>query len=441
LQTPDVISTGYKPRKHQQYMHANMRQYNVLVCHRRLGKTILAINEIIDRALRCTWPNPQYAYIAPTYSQAKRIAWKEFKKFTARIPGAKFNESDLRVEIPFGKENVITILLLGAENPGSLRGIYLDGVVLDEYAEMDPAVWTEVLLPALSDRNGWAVFIGTFKGVNHYYRLYQKALKRSLEAGSKWFVAKFKASETKILPKHVLEEARQIMSEEEYNQEYECEVSASLPGAYYGKDIALAQTQKRVTQVPWEPSLPVYTGWDLGLDDATAVWFFQMVGAQPRVIDYLEVNNKSLEEIDREFFANYPYQFGGHYLPHDVEVRDMMTKKSRKEGMKGLLLAKRADIIVVPRHRIEDRIDATRNFLKKCWFDAEKCAFGLECLSNYERVFDRKANTFKATPRHNWASHGADAFGTFVMGYTDMAEIDRQSMPDRSEIDYDMFGV
>jgi phage terminase large subunit len=436
------IVTGYSPRPYQSFLHANVKRFNVLVMHRRFGKTVFAVNEIIDQLLRCPWPNPQYAYIAPTYSAAKRIAWKEFKRFTARIPGVRVNEADLRIEIPLGAEKVGTIMLLGAENPDSLRGIYLDGCVLDEYASMSEVVWVEVIRPALSDRRGWCIFASTFKGNNHFYKLYMRTLKRIREGDKKsWFVANFKASQTKILPEEELREARNSMSEEAYLQEYENEVSASLPGAYYGSQISLAHKEGRVTVVPYEPGIPVSTGWDLGLDDSTAVWFFQMVGYQPRVIDYLEVSNKSLEELDREYFLQLPYTYDRHYLPHDAKVRDLVTKTSRVRAMESLSFARHAELVVVDKHRVEDRIDATRNFLKKCWFDRLKTEYGLECLSNYERLFDKVQGVFKQKPLHNWASHGADAFGTFVMGYNNKGGLMRKDLPEYAEVEYDPFAI
>lgn len=438
----EVVVTGYQPRSHQAFLHANVKRFNVLVLHRRAGKTVFSVNEIIDQLLRCPWPNPQYAYVAPTYSAAKRISWKEFKRFTSRLPGVKVNEADLRIEIPLGPENVGTIMLLGAENPDSLRGIYLDGCVLDEYASMNEIVWHEVLRPALSDRRGWAIFASTFKGNNHFYKMYMRALKRIKSGeGKNWFVANFKASQTKILPEEELLEARSSMSEEAYLQEYENEVSASLPGAYYGPNISQAMREGRVTLVPYEPGIPVSTGWDLGLDDSTAVWFFQMVGFQPRVIDYLEVSNKSMEELDREYFLDLPYTYDRHYLPHDARVRDLITKTTRVEAMKKLSFARGAELIVVDKHRVEDRIDATRNFLKKCWFDRLKCEYGLECLSNYERVYDKLQGVFKRAPLHNWASHGADAFGIFVMGHMNKGGLQSRDLPESADIDYDIFAI
>ena len=173
------VSTGYNPRPLQKIIHFSMKRFNVLVLHRRFGKTVLSINETIDRALRCSLKNPQYAYIAPTYGQAKRIAWEYLKEYTKDIPGAKPNEAELRVDIPRpSSKDKIRFMLLGSENPDTIRGIYLDGVVLDEFAVCDPTIWGQVVRPALADRSGWAIFLGTPKGQNHFFDLYNKAKKR-----------------------------------------------------------------------------------------------------------------------------------------------------------------------------------------------------------------------------------------------------------------------
>jgi phage terminase large subunit len=170
------ISTGYVPRKLQAELHQKLKRFNVLVCHRRFGKTVFAINEKLDRGLRNPLKNPRYAYIAPLYGQAKRVAWDYLKMYTEKIPGATPNEADLRVDIPRpALGDTVRFTLLGADNPVSLKGIYLDGVTMDEYAEMNPATWREVIRPTLSDRAGWANFIGTPKGRNSFFDLYEQA--------------------------------------------------------------------------------------------------------------------------------------------------------------------------------------------------------------------------------------------------------------------------
>lgn len=182
------------------------------------------MNEIIDQGLRCTSKNPQYAYLGPTYSSAKRVAWDILKEYVKHLPFVETNESELRVDIhrPHLGDKV-RIILLGAENPDALRGMYLDGVVLDEYASMNGTIWTQVIRPMLMDRKGWAIFIGTPLGQNHFYDIYQYS--QTGEGGgvpSDWYGQIFRASETGVIPKGELEAAKALMSDSEYQQEMEC---------------------------------------------------------------------------------------------------------------------------------------------------------------------------------------------------------------------------
>lgn len=210
-----TIKLDYRPRPQFKPFHDTEKRWSCIVAHRRCGKTVASVRQLERAALRSTKPNPRFAYIAPLYKQAKDIAW-QYVKDGARplIPyGAKINESELRVDYPNGGR----IRLYGADNPDSLRGIYLDGVVLDEYADMKPSMWTEVLRPALSDRQGWACFIGTPKGRDAFYRVWREAQK-----DDDWFTLQLRASQTGILPPEELEAARQQMSASEFAREYEC---------------------------------------------------------------------------------------------------------------------------------------------------------------------------------------------------------------------------
>jgi Terminase-like family. len=363
------------------------------------GKTVACIMDLVDAALRCEKPNPRFAYIAPFYAQAKDVAWAYFKQFTAPIPGVEVHESELRIDLPNGAR----LRLYGADNYDRMRGVYFDGAVLDEYGDMDPRAWAEVIRPILSDRRGWATFIGTPKGRNHFYEIWQAAK----ENPSEWFTLMLRASETGLLPPDELEDARKVMTPEQYEQEYECSFEAAILGAYYGREMQRLEAEGRIRSVPHDPSLPVYTGWDLGLDDATAIWFVQVAGAEVRVIDYLETNNEALSSIARSLLNERPYMYGEHYLPHDAEIRELMTAKSRKETLESLGVR---PVRVAPRQNVEEGINAVRNLLPRCVFDEKKCARGIEALRNYQREWDDKLKTFRKTPRHDWASHGADAF-------------------------------
>lgn len=406
------ISTGYAPRPLQRIIHQNMKRFNVLVLHRRFGKTVLAINETIDRALRCPLKSPQYAYVAPTYGQAKRIAWEYLKEYTKDIPDSKPNEAELRVDIPRPHMNdKIRFMLLGSENPDTLRGIYLDGVVLDEFAVCDPTIWGQVVRPALADREGWAIFLGTPKGQNHFFDLYNKARKNA-ELRPDWYVCTYRASETKVLSTYELRAAKDEMSEEEYLQEFECSFTAANTGAYYQKQMLIAEAENRVTSVPYDSSCFVDTYWDLGIGDTTAIWFLQVVGHEYHLIDYLEMSGKGLDYFVSEINKK-PYTYREHTLPHDARARELGTGKSREETLRTLGMTR---LYILPRWQVADGINAVRTILSKCWWDKDKCERGLLALHAYERKWDAKNQIFQEKPKHNWASNGADAFRYLAMG-------------------------
>lgn len=582
-----VIDTGYRPRAQQDTVHRSPRRFRVVLGHRRIGKTHLGLNELVDKGLRNMRKNPQYAYIAPTYGQAKRIAWDPLKDYTKNIPGVEVNESELRVDIPrpFQKDR-IRIMLLGAENPASILGMYLDGVVFDEYGDMNAIVWTQVVRPLLSDRLGWAMFIGTPKGQNHFFDLYEYA-----KSADDWEAFIFKASETGIIPKAELEQNRAIMSESEYMQEFECFVpgtlvatskgsvkiedlrvgdvalthrnrfhiitrtmskdyngkllkinhygtsepllvtkehpflvytrkgqkrewvkaedlnntmylvtpklskkmpkvnhsslkqvfptkfgianriisikeqeycgkvhnisvkqdesyvaggvavhncsfAAALVGAYYGREMEWLEQNGKISTVPVDPSLSVWTAWDLGIDDTTAIWFVQIHGREIRVVDYLENSGAGLDYYVKEL-RRRDYTYDGHILPHDVKVRELSDGKSRLEKLGSMGIR---NIKVAPKLSVADGIEAVRTMLKKCWFDISSCERGIKALRNYERKYDARNKIFQQTPLHNWASHGADAFRTLAVGLReDMpSDLDKRKYPRQTDSDYSL---
>jgi phage terminase large subunit len=428
-----TIDLGYKPRPLQAKLHKEMKRFNVIVAHRRWGKTTFAISDTVDRALRNPKKSPQYAYLSPTYGQSKRVAWDLAKDICLRIPGAKAHEQELRIDIPrpwLGDR--LRIMLLGAENPGTLRGIYLDGCILDEYAEMDPVVWTQVIRPALSDRLGWATFIGTPKGQNHFQDIYNYAVKDPT-----WYAAVHRASETNILPFSELAAARREMSEEDYAQEYECSFSAAVKGAYYAELLNKLEKTKNnfISRVPYDPNLLVDTYWDLGVGDSTAVWFVQRYGREIRVIDYLEEHSKSIQEY-YIILKEKGYTYGEVVLPHDAKARSLETGRSREESFRNVGFKR---VRVLPRLAIEDGIQAVRTVLPQCYFDSERTKQGLLALKSYSRKWDSKNKVFLNKPRHDWSSHGADAFRQLALGIKE--EIDERALPEYAEREYDEFAI
>jgi hypothetical protein len=370
---------------------------------------------LLKTAVSCGHNAPIVAYVAPTYSQAKRVAWGYVRQFTdplAKLGRAKYWDTELKCEIDRGRDRA-TIYLLGAENPDAIRGMYLDGCVLDEYANMDPRIWGEIVRPALSDRKGWVVWIGTPAGHNHLYDIYTEA-REKMERGRGWYAALLKASETGVLDEEELLDARETMTAAQYNQEYEVDFLAALEGAYYAELMAAATREGRVTAVPYQTAGEVYTAWDLGMDDYTAIWFAQLVGGEIHLIDYYEAQGEGLEHYVG-VVKSKGYNYAGHLLPHDVMVQEMSTGRTRLETLATMGLAG----TVVPKLRIEDGINAVRNILSRCWFDARKCFFGIECLRQYSRVKHRQTLQFLPKAKHDKFSHGADAFRTLATGLPD----------------------
>lgn len=424
------VDVGYTPRPFQAYLHNSLRRFNVLVCHRRFGKTVFSIMETIDRAFRNDKKNPQYAYIAPTYGQAKRVAWEYFKDFTRHIPGMKAHEQELRIDIPRpDRDDKIRFMLLGAENPDSLRGIYLDGVILDEYAQCDPTIWGQVIRPALSDRLGWGIFIGTPKGQNHFYDIYNAAL-----GLDNWFVACYKASDTGVVAQEELIEAKATMSNEEYAQEYECSFSAALIGSYYGSYMNDLEEKGQITSVPYDPNIGVETYWDLGIGDSTAIWFIQRVGKEVHVIDYLEESGKGLEWYAKKL-KELPYAYDEHYIPHDGAARELGTGRTRQETLQEHGIR----TYIVPRQGVDDGINAVRLALPSCWFDKVNCKRGIAALKNYQRKWDAKNKMFLGKPLHDWSSHGSDAFRQFGLSFNPQRKKNRTDLPRQAISDYTVF--
>ncbi len=400
----NVIEIPYKPRPLQAEIHADMKRFNVLVLHRRFGKSVLAINHLIKQATVCLANNlerPRLHYVAPLYRQAKSVAWDYLKHYLSPVPGVKFNESELRADF-FG----CRISLLGADNPDSARGIYSDYAVLDEYAQMNPRMWTEVLRPALSDRKGGALFIGTPQGKNTFHDLWQRA-----ENQDGWYRKMFKASETGIIDPDELSAARREMSEDEYLQEFECSWSAAIKGAYYAKEISKLEELGRIGNVPYDPALQVCTSWDLGVKDSVVIWFAQTNGAETRIIDCEVGSGVGLDHYVK-ILKEKDYNYGKHFFPHDLKVRELSTGISREEAIRSMGITP----TVVPKASLADGIQTTRSLLPRCWFDKEHCEAGTEALKQYRTEYDAKKNVFKLNPLHDWTSDFADSFRYLAQG-------------------------
>ena len=423
------IVIPYKPRKHQKEVHNNLKRFNVLLCHRRWGKTVLVCNELIKQAMTNPMPMPRYYYIAPTYSMAKRTAWDYIKEYTSVIKGTEYHETELRCDLPNGAR----IQLLGCERPNSLRGLAVDLCVMDEVSQFPPRMWSEIIRPALTDRyelgkkynflSGRMIAIGTPQGHNAFFDLYDFATHNE-----DWYSEKFKASETGIISEMELNEAKQMMPEEIYEAEFECSFDSAAIGSIYAKGLTKADEDGRITKVPYETGIKVNTFWDLGMQDKTAIWFVQIKGSAFHIIDYYENSGESLE-----FYASVldekKYLYDTHYLPHDANVRELGTGVSRVETAQSLGMR----TSIVPKLSIDDGINAVRMLLSRCWFDHEKCKDGLDALRQYRWAVSDKGEV-KNRPEHSWCSHAADAFRYFAVG-------NNQSSEWTTKIEYKNIGI
>jgi len=412
------IPYRYVPRAYQQpFWHAMKNQgatRAVLVWHRRAGKDTTVLNFTITEMVAHVG---LYAYIFPEFSQGRRVLWEgidrdgfRFRDYfhpdilARRKDGSPdMDEQEMRVRSANGS----LFQIFGSDEYDRLRGLNIRGAVFTEYAYQDPRAW-DVVRPILQENGGWAVFVYTPNGKNHGYHLLLAAKKLG------WFHQVLTIEDTRAIPLSVLDEERALGADETFlQQEYYCSFDVGTRGAYYGDLMERAWNEGRVGEYPWIPELPVYTAWDLGRNDATAIWFLQVRDHRFYVIDYYEGTGQGLTHYAK-VLATLPYRYGRHYMPHDINVTDWTTNTQRK------LLAEQQGIrpiTVVPKLPLEDGIEAVRSILPRCYFDQVKTEKGLRALTDYQKEYDEDRRTFKKTPLHNWASNGADAFRTFAVGY------------------------
>lgn len=406
-----TIDLGYKARDPFKALHKRKQRFGCIVAHRRAGKTVASILDLIDAALRCEKPNPRFAYIAPYYAQAKDVVWSYVKQYAGAIPGTTINESELRVDFPNGAR----LRLYGADNYDRMRGIYLDGVVLDEFADQPPQAWREVIRPALSDRQGWALFIGTPKGRNAFFDVYQQAVK-----SPDWFDLKLKASDTGLVPADELEGLKSDMSENEYAREMECDFDAAIEGAYYAALVATARKEGRIGFVPEDPHMVVKLFADIGGAGAKAdnfvFWAQQCVGLEIRWTNHYEAQGQTFAaHLNWLRSQGYTPDRCVIYLPHDGEQTEKTIDSSYRKSFEDAGYT----VEVIPNQgpgAAMQRIERGRKLFPRMRFDEEKTQAGVDALIAYHEKRDEKRG-IGLGPNHNWASHSADAFGAGCVAY------------------------
>lgn len=394
----------------------------VFVHHRRAGKDKTAWNKLVTEAIL----RPAvYYYFFPTYQQGRKVIWdgidpRTGMRYLDHIPKeliVKQNDTEMKLILSSnGGESLIQIV--GTDNYNAIMGTPPFGCVFSEYSLQDPRAW-DYIRPILRENGGWAIFIFTPRGKNHGFKLYRMA-----EADENWYAETMTIENTKrddgtpvINPLDIDKDRKEGMSEELVQQEYYCSWEGYVQGAYYSKQIDQARKDGRLLRLPHVSGHEVYTAWDLGIDDSMSIWIFQAINKEFRFIDYYENSGEGLAHYAK-VLKEKPYVYGDHYLPHDVEISELGTGKSRRATLEELGIR---PIITVPRARdinaVLTGIEYGRNILSQCWFDEEKCSRGLMALESYHAEYDDQKKVLSNRPEHDQWSHGADAFRTFAVGY------------------------
>lgn len=377
--------------------HQRSQRFAYLICHRRYGKTVACVAELIIRALYTTKHNAQYAYVCPFRSQAKAVAWQYLVDMTEGI-ATDVKVSELSIKLPNGAK----IFLTGSDNVNALRGLYLDGCVLDEFAQCRPDLLQAVVMPCLLDRKGWLVIIGTAYGrLNQFFEYYKKAV-----ASEDWFHADIKVLESGVIPLLEVERIRRSISEAKFNQEFQNDFSAELVGTYYASIINKIEAQGHITKEDlYDPELEVQVAFDIGRGDATVAWFWQERPDGFAIIDHYSNNGEQAQHYIDMLKAK-KYKYLRIWLPHDARAKTFATKRSALEQFVDADLP----VTITPMLSIEDGIEAARQVLPQCRFDYDKCYEGVEALRIYRKKWDAMHQVFSKTPLHDLASDHADAF-------------------------------
>jgi hypothetical protein len=413
-----MIPYNFKPRLYQiPFLSAvdNGVKRAILIWPRRHGKDKTCFNALVKEAFKAVG---NYYYIFPEYNQGRKALWDN-------IDGAGFrtihhapkevikntNSTEMKIELLNGS----IIQVVGAGDIDRIVGSNPRGVVFSEYSLMDPLVWGYIY-PILAENNGFAWFNFTPRGDNHAKQIYTNHL-----VDQSWFVQRLTAKDCGVFTDEQLVTIKQEYidlygDDQLFEQEFMTSFAAPMQGAYYGQLMQRAEEEGKIRSVPYDASVPVNIAWDLGFDDTCALWFYQTVGKEIHFIDYYEMSGEALGHYVN-IIKGKPYTYGENYLPHDAGVHELQTGKTRARALKELGLN---NLVVLGKTDVSDGIEQVRQFLSRCWFDKEKCDRGLKCLRNYHKEFDEKNKIWRAKPKHDWSSNGADAFRYAAVSYKEV---------------------
>lgn len=406
------IEIDFKPREWQRWLLFNSKRFIVVVAHRRAGKTVGSVAKLMGHpngkgALNTE--NGVFAFIAPFKKQAKEIAWGTMKQYVKNFPtgSVKIYESETKIELWNGSKILVTG---GKDDPDALRGLWFNWVVLDEYADMPKELYDAIINPALSDKLGWCTFIGTPKGQNAFYDLYMEGLN-----DPDFDTTILRASETGIIHPDELARLKRKMSPEKFMQEYECSFTSNIKGVIYGQRLEKCEKDGRRVKDVYNPRYGVTTFWDLGMNDSMSIIMVQLIKWEIRIIDSYQNNQEWLEHYAKVLKAR-GYRYDKHYFPHDAKVKELSGNTRIETARKYL----GNNCYIVPRYSVADWLEAGRNIFNRCVFDFEKTKDLWKALNNYIIEFNEATNEYKDNPKHNWASHYADAFRYLALTYRKM---------------------
>lgn len=457
-----TIPHEWEPYPHQERFWEALMVRNVkrivIVWHRRAGKDLTMLNALVCKMMQKVGV---YWYVFPTYRQGRDVVWNgmtnDGRRFLDAIPKAlikRKRDDMMSVELVNGSQ----LFIKGSDRIDTLVGANPIGVVFSEYSIQNPQAWN-LIRPILNANEGWAVFVYTPRGYNHGYDLFNFATKKMAVQPERWHAELLTVDDTSrplkdengnivkdddgneiwvrlVTDEMIQEDIEGGMPSEVAEQEYRCSFDAALVGAYYGEQMKRARVEGRITTVPYDESRVVHTGWDLGISDAMAVWYFHLdKEGNPEFIDHDEYVGQSLKDVAKEVLQK-PYVYGTHLAPHDIKQRELTTGQSRLETAKGYGIK----FEVVPKLSIADGIDAARRLINKSRFDQEKCSHGISCLCQYSKTYDPERKVYSDKPKHDWTSHSADGFRMIAVGIKRVKNASNAAGRKRTaESDYDLY--
>ena len=425
MQEVHLPHNGWRPRDYQRPLwDAWIKEETKRVLgiwHRRAGKDEVCLH---GTAIKAMERPANYWHCLPEYTQARKAIWDAVNAHTGKrrideaFP-AEIIESRNDQEMKIRFKNGSSWQVIGSDRYDSLVGAGVAGVTFSEWALANPASWAYIR-PMVAENDGWAAFITTPRGENHAFSMYQRGLERK-----DWFSQKLDVYQTGVMSDLALHEALEEYTDiygddfgrAMFDQEYRCSFTAAIQGSFYGTEMRHALDQERITELPYDSAYPVFTGWDLGFNDQTAIWFAQQKGDVIRIIDYERGRNQNLSHF-ASVLKDKPYDYGGHFLPHDGANKSKQTGSSYQEmleaaGLKNIQVMSRAPDLEAVLHDI----NTARRMIGMATFDEKKCEHGIDSLRNYRREWDDRLKTYKQRPLHDWASDGADAFRTLAVAW------------------------